>query len=170
MHSFPFKVPSSKNTEILLVDNASDPPYNQRSFSKFNLNLKLIRNSSNLSFSKANNIAARKATGELLFLNNDIQLFKNTIQQLLLCYEEGPKPAVIGGKLIYPDKQQVQHAGIFHMLWGVASNYGVGATPDSHDINFRRETHALSAAMLLINLLLTRLVNLMKNFTGVMRI
>ncbi|MDA8991263.1 glycosyltransferase family 2 protein [Opitutales bacterium] len=139
------------STEIILVDNASEPPYTERSFSKFNLNFKLIRNSSNLSFSKANNIATRKATGELLlFLNNDIQLFKNTIQQLLLCYEEGPKPAVIGGKLIYPDKQQVQHAGIFHMIWGIASNYGVGASPNHHEINFRRETDALSGAMLLI--------------------
>ena len=139
------------STEIIIVDNSSEPPYPQNVFNKYNLNLKLIRNSSNFSFSKANNIASEIATGELiLFLNNDVQLFSDTITQLIACFAESPNPSVVGGKLLYPLKNDVQHAGIFHMLWGVASNYGVGAPENHHDINFRRETDAVSGAMLLI--------------------
>lgn len=69
--------------EIIVVDNAStDNTINkiQNDSSKF----KMIRNSNNLGFSKANNIGIKKSSGKyLLFLNPDTLIYENTIDGMV---------------------------------------------------------------------------------------
>lgn len=49
----------------------------------------LVANKENYGYAKANNLAAQKATGEFLFfLNNDTELDEDTIEKMLLCYQE----------------------------------------------------------------------------------
>lgn len=71
----------NKNTEIIVVDNASSDDsvkiLNQ-------LPIILIKNSSNIGFGPANNLAVKKASGEyLLFLNSDTLVKPGSISILL---------------------------------------------------------------------------------------
>jgi len=113
--------------------------------------LKYLRNDQNLSYSRANNVAAGLACGRwLLFLNNDVLVFSGSINRLLEVLEQEPKGAVAGAKLLYPDTGMIQHAGMFQMLWGYASNYGVGGRADDNRFNRTREVFAVTGAMLCI--------------------
>ncbi len=136
--------------ETLVVDNASTPPL-EKILDKTVLqlaNAKIIRNEHNLSFSKANNKAVELSCGKfLLFLNNDVQIFPNTISVLL---ENAIPKSIIGGKLLFPDSSLIQHAGISHMLWGRPSNYGVSANSEHPKLNTRRNRFAITGAMQLM--------------------
>lgn len=69
--------------EIIVVDNASSDGSAGIIAEKFPA-VKLITNSSNLGFGKANNAGAMHATGEFLFLlNSDTVLLNNAIDELL---------------------------------------------------------------------------------------
>ena len=70
-------------SEIFVVDNNSSD--NTASLFKTNYKwVKLIENKSNLGFSKANNIAIKKAKGKyLLILNPDTKLRKDTISKMI---------------------------------------------------------------------------------------
>jgi hypothetical protein len=73
--------------ETIVVDNSSnDGSYE---FMLKNNSVKLIRNSENYGYSKANNIGAKEASGDfLLFLNNDTELFPDMIEKLVLNYKD----------------------------------------------------------------------------------
>ncbi len=135
--------------EIILVDNASIPSLSS-SLSQKILNISrciIIRNEENLSFSKANNIAVSRASGkDLLFLNNDVAVKKDTLVKLLSSWTE---ESVIGGKLLYPNSNLIQHAGISHMLWGLGSNFGTGANHKETSLNLKRNTFAVTGALML---------------------
>ncbi|GAB5464616.1 MAG: hypothetical protein Kapaf2KO_00520 [Candidatus Kapaibacteriales bacterium] len=97
--------------EIIVVDNASS---DDTSIYLNNLEDRIssIRNSENLSFSRANNLAAAKANGKyLLFLNNDIELIPGWCERLISQFQQNPRTGVVGAKLLYPDNS-IQHAGI----------------------------------------------------------
>lgn len=75
-----------ENIEIIVTDNNSNDT--SQDYIKSLDEVTLIRNKDNFGYSKANNIAAKKATGEFLFfLNNDTKLFKDTIENLVECYK-----------------------------------------------------------------------------------
>ena len=76
-----------KNIEIIVSDNHSnDGSLNYLTkFSK----IVVIKNNKNFGYSKANNLAAKKATGDFLFfLNNDTELFVDAVENLMKCYKE----------------------------------------------------------------------------------
>ena len=138
--------------ETLLVDNASEPPLAGLlpTSALQTANVSLLRNEENLSFSRANNLAAARAIGQLsLFLNNDVEVRPNTIPALVAALESKNGPALAGGQLLYPNSKRIQHAGIAHMLWGLGSNFGVGAEPTEPELAHSRESYALTGAMLL---------------------
>lgn len=107
------------NYEIIIVDNNSDD--GSAEYIGTLQGVKLIRNSTNESFSAANNRAAMQAQGSLLlFLNNDVEPLKGWLYQLVRCYgsQNDPNIGLIGSLLIYPRKEgnfsslKVQHNGI----------------------------------------------------------
>lgn len=112
-----------QNFEIIFVDNASDDQsvaFVEEQKSKYAITI--IRNSENLSFSAANNLGAASAKGEyLLFLNNDIEVTENWLDEMLLV-AQSEKCGAVGAKLIYPQipddtinrgkSYLVQHKGI----------------------------------------------------------
>ena len=136
-----------KPFETLIIDNASNPPL-ESILDKTVLHAtkaKIIRNDQNLSFSKANNKAVELSCGKfLLFLNNDVIIYPNTIS---LLFENSIPKSIVGGKLLFPKSNLFQHAGISHMLWGKASNYGVGAKSEHPKLNTRRNRFAVTGAM-----------------------
>jgi len=87
--------------EVFVVDNASER------FDGIELGfplVKIIRNKSNLGFSKANNQGLKSAVGEyILFLNPDTEVLKGSIENMLGFLESNPDVGVLGPKLVYPD-------------------------------------------------------------------
>jgi GT2 family glycosyltransferase len=138
--------------EIILLDNHSTEDVESlREYGGLFQRFRLIHNNENSSFSVGNNRCAREATGSrLLFLNNDVFLRPESLKNLIAPLVEDKGVGVTGGKLLYPDEQSVQHAGIGQMLWDHPSNYGVGADPSDQRIQDKREPFALTGAMLCV--------------------
>ncbi|WP_373212142.1 glycosyltransferase [Ruminococcus sp. 5_1_39BFAA] len=64
------------------------------------LEIRIIRNEKNLSFSAANNIGAKKASGEyLLFLNNGTEVTDEWLDELLITAMTKEKAAAVGARL-----------------------------------------------------------------------
>ncbi|MDP4009685.1 MAG: glycosyltransferase family 2 protein [Candidatus Shapirobacteria bacterium] len=79
--------------EIVVVDNGSSDDTVEK-FKKIK-NVTLIENGSNLGFSKANNVGVKQAKGEwLLFLNSDMELLDNTLNDMVLFAEKNNVGAI----------------------------------------------------------------------------
>lgn len=89
--------------EIFVVDNNSTD--GSVSFTKEKHSyVNLIENNENLGFSKANNIALRKACGKyVLLLNSDTVVEKNAIYEMADFLDKNPDTAIAGPKLLNPD-------------------------------------------------------------------
>lgn len=108
------------NYEIIIVDNDSKDdtiPYLE-SLSE-ELNIKIIKNKVNESFSVANNKAAKISNGEyLLFLNNDIEPLNGWLNEMMQSILKSDDIGVVGSKLIFPCEgdqylpYKTQHEGI----------------------------------------------------------
>jgi GT2 family glycosyltransferase len=138
--------------EVYCVDNASSDDVSTLadegvSFARFVLR----RNAENRPFSLANNQVALEATGEwVLFLNNDVEVGPASLRVLLDHLEQHPETGVAGGRLVYPDSNRLQHAGMEQMLWGLASNFGVGAARNDRRFCTDTARFAVTGAMLCV--------------------
>lgn len=92
------------NFEIILVDNGStDRSLDFIEKQKQYFNISCIKNEDNKSFSKANNQGSKICKGKyLLFLNNDIEVTKGWLDELLIVAYQNEDAGAIGAKLIYP--------------------------------------------------------------------
>lgn len=89
--------------EIIVVDNNSEDGSVERLKETFknNSNIKIIANSANEGFSKANNIGLKEATGEhLLLLNSDTVVEKDTLKSSLDYLKNNPEYSVLGCKIL----------------------------------------------------------------------
>ena len=98
--------------EILIVDAGSKDPQTL-DYLKRSGHTVLRIPSEKFNFSRANNIAAAKASGEyLLLMNNDVEAATPALIEEMVGYlESDQKIGVVGAKLLYPD-QRVQHGGV----------------------------------------------------------
>lgn len=154
------------NFEIIVVDNASsDNSIEVVNKYQNGLNIRLIRNNINRSFSEANNQAALYAEGEfLLFMNNDIEVTCGWLKELVGCYFKYDKVGAVGAKLIYPfepvsnlnsDKSfKIQHSGIMFSEEENRIrpyNTGNGLEPFDKSANEEKIVGGVTAAVLLVN-------------------
>ena len=85
--------------EVIVVDNASTDGAVEMVADKFP-EVRLVRNSDNRGFSKANNQAARLARGHyLFFLNNDTLVPENTLAEFVAFVEAHPDVGMVGPRL-----------------------------------------------------------------------
>jgi GT2 family glycosyltransferase len=103
-------------TEILVVNNGSidgtESGLNEMVSSGLSVQLCPIHLEKNLGFSKGCNIGAKQSKGEfLLFLNNDMVAYKNSIEILLKTIQERKTFGMVGARLIYANGT-IQHAGM----------------------------------------------------------
>ncbi len=107
----------SSGYEIIVVDNASsdsDPGELLKEFP----GVRLIRNSENVGFGRANNQAARVAAGEiLLFLNNDTLTIADVLSQVVREFSEDRNIGVIGPKLLNRDGSFQLSSGVLPSFW-----------------------------------------------------
>jgi len=105
-----------KDSEIIVVDNASDDDSCQVVRKKYP-KVKLICNSRNMGFAKANNQGLKDAFGEyILLLNSDTQVTKTALAQLLKAAKKEKEIGVVGGKLLNFDKTLQPSIGFFPSL------------------------------------------------------
>ncbi|HEX9013928.1 MAG TPA: glycosyltransferase family 2 protein, partial [Anaerolineaceae bacterium] len=77
-------------------------------------------------YSRANNLGAGHARGEiLLFLNNDVEVIDPDWLEELVRWASRPEIGIVGGKLLHPDGT-IQHAGIIIGMEGHASHVFAG--------------------------------------------
>lgn len=140
--------------ELLVVDNGSTDATGDvaERYRDRVRRLQVLRLARNQTFSAANNAAAKASAGtKLLFLNNDVETTPASLRVLAAALTSYPEAGVAGPKLLYPGGARVQHAGIRPMLWGLASNFGVGASPADPRVNQMGEVFAVTGACLCID-------------------
>ncbi len=137
-----------KDYEIIIADDNSTENTDilRQSFE----NIVIIRNETNFGFLRNCNNAATNAKGEyLVFLNNDTQVQKDWLAELLFVFENYKDVGLVGSKLIYPNGQLQEAGGI---VWqdGSAWNYGNRQHPQKPEFNYVKEVDYISGASIMI--------------------
>ncbi|MFW6116338.1 MAG: glycosyltransferase family 2 protein [bacterium] len=112
-----------ESLELILVDNGSTDGsirFMQQHFPE----VKIVRNSTNLGFCKANNQGAQAAQGEYVaFLNNDTRVHPAWLQELVAAVRDDPEVVCAGSKLLNWEGDRLDFAG------GSVSFHGSGFQP-----------------------------------------
>lgn len=112
--------------------------------------IRLVRNKRNQGFIRSCNAGAAIAKGEYLcFLNNDTEVRKNWLDELLRTFSSFPGTGLAGSKLLYPDGRLQEAGGI---IWqdGSAWNFGRLQDPQLPEFNYAREVDYCSGASIMV--------------------
>ncbi len=128
--------------EVIVVDNASTDGSVDAVRQSFP-GVRLIQNSENVGFARANNRAIRECRGRyILLLNSDAFVAPGAMTQLLQAMEADPQIGIAGANLFYPDgRPQSSHGQLPSLQSEVRSLFGLdkrlrGAFPDSGALPF----------------------------------
>ena len=100
-----YRKSSYKSVEIIVVDNASEPPVFTW-FSKKYQQVKIITSEKNMGAAEGRNIGLRQAKGEyILFTDDDAYADTLMINYLLAAFEKDPRAGVVQ-PLIYDKKRK----------------------------------------------------------------
>jgi GT2 family glycosyltransferase len=112
--------------EVIVVDNGSTDAtagVARRDFPRF----RLLQTGRNLGFGGGNNVGMRAARGEfLVLLNDDTEVPPEWLARLAEGFARDPKIGAVGGKLLYPDRKTIQHAGCVIHANGNTDHLGYG--------------------------------------------
>lgn len=148
------------NSEVIVVDNASrdgSPEFVSRNFPW----VKVIRNSENLGFSRANNIGIKNSSGKnVVFLNPDTLLLEDSFHKMVATFGENRRVGAIGCKLIDKEKQIDFHCAtrfptisglIFEPYWSKLFKGGIRSyTMKEWNHETNRIVEVLSGACLMV--------------------
>tara|TARA_B100001093_G_scaffold513752_1_gene586317 strand:- start:4764 stop:7874 length:3111 start_codon:yes stop_codon:yes gene_type:complete len=135
------------NYEIILIDdNSSDQTSELSQIS----GIKYVRNSLNHGFLYCCNLGIELSVSKyVVFLNNDTQVSKGWLTNLLTLFNTSTKIGAIGAKLVYPNGV-LQEAGGFIWADATGCNYGKGDDANNPKYNFVREVDYASGACLVV--------------------
>ena len=113
--------------EILLISNNSSPDELRivEEYSKSQPNIRVLTWDYPFNYQKEYNWGISQTSGEfILMLNNDIELTEGSIGLIESMYKKASKKEVgiVGCTLLYGNKRDIQHAGIFLMPEGMADH------------------------------------------------
>ncbi len=116
-------------TEIIIVDNASTDS-STTLLKKLPL-IKLIKNSKNIGYARANNQGIKKAQGNyILLLNPDTFILHSSISQSLNWFSSHPEASACTAQLLNPDKTIQASGGFFPNLANVITwSFGLDDLP-----------------------------------------
>ena len=135
--------------EIIMVDNASvdgSIDYAKNNFP----DIKILRNDSNLGFSRGNNVGLREARGEfVLILNNDTRIDRDCIRAMVEVARSDDRVGIVAPKIYFMGRQNtINNAGSF-LLWnGWAVDRGYGEV-DKGQYDWVEEVFAACGACML---------------------
>ena len=135
--------------EVIVGDNQSKDETPQLFKEKIK-NVNYYRNNEDLGYLRNCNYASTFANGKYLcLLNNDIQVMRGWLNELVGCFNTWKDAGLAGSKLIFPDGRLQEAGGI---VWRDASawNYGRFSNPNDSEYNFTRETDYCTGASILI--------------------
>jgi len=96
--------PPRRSMEVIVVDNASADGSAEMIETRFP-NVKLIKSSENLGFSKGNNLGIRQCQGRYIALvNPDVIVFPGCLDALADFLDQNPKVGNVGPRVLNPDK------------------------------------------------------------------
>jgi GT2 family glycosyltransferase len=111
------QAPTSRSTEIIVVDNAStdgSPELVKAAFPA----VKLIKNPENLGFSNGNNVGIRASAGKYIcLLNSDIKVLGGCLDTLADYMDHHPDIGMIGPKILNSDMTHQSSCRRFPTLW-----------------------------------------------------
>jgi GT2 family glycosyltransferase/glycosyltransferase involved in cell wall biosynthesis/Flp pilus assembly protein TadD len=100
------------NYEIIVIDNGSTDGTSEL-VDLQDSNFRYLYNEDGATFAQSNNQGGIIARGEyLLFLNNDTIPQEGWLRALLDAHQRYPDTGVVGAKLLYPESDTIQHAGV----------------------------------------------------------
>lgn len=109
--------PSGLFTEVILVDNASSDRTPEAVRLQFS-NVKVVANSMNLGFAKANNIGIRFATGSYICLiNPDVKVLDGCLDQMVSYLDRNPDVGMLGPAMLEPGGRVGRSYMRFPTLW-----------------------------------------------------
>lgn len=95
---------SSVENEVIIVDNASSDATCDVIRSRYGEKVILIESGENLGFSKGNNLALSKATGDyIFFVNPDVIFIEDIITPMIRVLEAHPEVGIVSPRLLYKD-------------------------------------------------------------------
>jgi GT2 family glycosyltransferase/glycosyltransferase involved in cell wall biosynthesis len=135
--------------EIIIVDDCSRDETILASFA-FTGGVRLVRNTTNLSFVRTCNRGFEVARGEyVVFLNNDTQVKPFWLDELYETMRRDDKIGIAGSKLLYPDGRLQECGGIIWRM-GDGWNWGRDQDPDDPRFCYMRDSDYVSGAALMI--------------------
>ena len=112
-----YSAPPRMSMEVLVVDNASEDGTSEMVESRYP-QVKLIKSSVNLGFSKGNNVAIREAQGRYIALvNPDVIVFPGCFDALAEFLDKHPKVGNVGPRILNPDRSLQSSCRRFPTLW-----------------------------------------------------
>ena len=153
--------------EIIVIDHDSDEQESINYFKSLKKEHTVFQYQGDFNFSAINNFAVTALAqhsdtvfSHYLFCNNDIEAIKEGWLEQMLELGQQDDIAIVGPKLIYPDNDQIQHAGVGVGLFTAAEHYAKflnntlpdgRVNPGYHGILLcNQEISAVTAACLLI--------------------
>ncbi len=136
-----------QNYEIIVADDRSPE---STDLLKNIENLIVLRNEQNMGFLRNCNNAVQQARGEyIVLLNNDTQVQRDWLAELLYIFEHDDRAGLVGSKLVYPDGTLQEAGGI---IWrdGSAANYGNTGNPGRPEYNYVKEVDYISGASIMM--------------------
>ncbi len=99
-----------KRFELIVVDNASEIPFEYEGDVSFELTI--IHSEINSGFAGGNEIGMMKAKGEYLFLiNNDTEVHQSFVEPIVNCFKSHPNLGMLSVLLRFYDTRLIQFAG-----------------------------------------------------------
>ncbi|MGN0246143.1 MAG: glycosyltransferase [Lachnospiraceae bacterium] len=110
------------NYEIILVDNGSSAENQKRIMAlKESIGFEYIYEPMDFNFSKMCNLGVANSKGDyILLLNDDMEIISSDWLSVMVGQASLPHVGAVGAKLLYPDTDLIQHAGITNLWVGPA--------------------------------------------------
>jgi glycosyltransferase involved in cell wall biosynthesis len=147
-----FSRTSYPNFEVVVVDNGTTDPAALEILQTYPV--RTIAYDAKFNYSRANNLGVQAASGEIIvLLNNDTEVISPDWLEQMLLYLDDPKVAIVGPKLIYPNRT-IQHAGVTLGLRGTADHIMRGFPWDADgyagSLSCPRDVAAITGACLMM--------------------
>jgi len=115
------KLSSYNNYEIIIIDNGSVDNFTKIIFDQLQKEdkIKILRHDIPFNYSELNNKGVEISKGDILiFLNDDTEILTIDWIERLAGFAQLDHVGAVGAKLLYPNSNQIQHAGILNLKDG----------------------------------------------------